>query len=164
MSKQTGIVTLDIGYTNLEDDLNTALAFRDNGDQDFLETVNNYIQILKRAVASFELIKDTISSEEANKLELVTNTNSTLLCVKGDSEIIERFVGFGIASEGDSENDEDDNSDSDSDNDEDTDSDYNELCASDDTDTPIGSDDEELEEYVEPEHVEEIKPKKVPRK
>lgn len=145
MEKQLSVVSLDIGYTNLEDDLNVALVYKDNGDQDFSKTLDNYIGLLKGAIASLELVRDTTSKEECDDLELITNKNSTALCIKGNSEIIERYIGFGIANdnfESDDENcyelSDDDSIVSDSS------SEYNELCASDDTDTPIGSD--ELDE------------------
>ena len=99
MDKQIGIVSLDIGYSNIEDDLNIALVYKDNGDQDFSKTLNNYIELLKGAVASLELIKDTTNEKESENLELITNKNSTALCIKGNNEIIERYIGFGIAND-----------------------------------------------------------------
>lgn len=144
MDKQIGIVSLDIGYSNIEDDLNIALVYKDNGDQDFSKTLNNYIELLKGAVASLELIKDTTNEKESENLELITNKNSTALCIKGNNEIIERYIGFGIANDNfDESDDEDCYNLSDSENYvSDSSSEYNELCASDDTDTQIGSDEE----------------------
>jgi hypothetical protein len=159
MSEQIGKVLLDLGYTSLEDDLNTSLVFKDDGNQDFIETLNSYIQLLKKAVTTLELVRDTTGVDEADNLELITNKDSTGICIRGDTEVIDRYVGFGIATEGEYI-DDDDQYESDGTSDTDSSSDYNELCASDDTDTPIGEDDddEESEEEIE------VKPKKVPRK
>lgn len=168
MEKQLSVVSLDVGYTNLEDDLNVALVYKDNGDQDFSKTLDNYIALLKSAVASLELVRDTTSKEESEDLELITNKNSTALCIKGNSEIVERYIGFGIANDNFESDDENcyglsDDDDTVSDSGSDSSSEYNELCASDDTDTPIGSDDlDELDNVTESdsEPEPETKPKK----
>lgn len=152
--------TLDIGHSCFEDDLNSCMVYKDDGEQNFKDTLNNYIELLKKSINVLELIRDTTNDSEFDSLELTLGLNNDCLEINGESEIIERYVGFGIASYEDNYLEslsETGSTITESSND------YNEIYASDDSDTPIGSDSEESEPIEEVEEVEEH-PKKIIKK
>ena len=125
-------IVLDIGYSSIEEDLNNSLVFRENGTQNIPATIKNYVEILKKAISVLELIKDTTEESACRQIEFVTGKNGDTLEVKGNPEILERYVGFGIASY---ENDDMNDANSDSS------SEYNEyLEGSDESDSSNESD------------------------
>ena len=107
------IATLDIGHTNIEDDL-TEVIVRKNGRQDFMKTLENYIETLQKSISVLTLLKESIYEDEVNDIELVSGGNC--LCIRGDQQLIDRFIGFGIANyyeenwSGDENEDKDDDS------------------------------------------------------
>jgi hypothetical protein len=90
-----GEAVLDIGYVNIEEDFNASVAFYKNGTQNIKKTLDNYIKLLNQAVNTLTLVKDSIDDDESTQIELVADFES--LSLKGDQEIVDRFVGFGIA-------------------------------------------------------------------
>lgn len=112
MLEETAV--LDLGHGNMEDDLTMAIIKNKYGKQDFLKTLNNYMESLQKSISVLELLRDSIESDEVNDIELISFGNT--LSIRGDPELIERFVGFGIANYDNEENDseeynEDENSD-----------------------------------------------------
>ena len=90
-----------------------AIVRNEHGKQDFLKTLNNYMEALQKSISVLELLRDSIEPDEENDIELVSSGNT--VSIRGDPQLIERFVGFGIA------NYEEDNSDDSDAYDEDTD-------------------------------------------
>jgi len=82
-----------------------------------MKTLNNYIEALQKSVSLLTLLKESIDDDEVNDIELVSCGDQ--LSIQGDPQLIERFVGFGIANydgsddEDDDEEDQDENEDSD---------------------------------------------------
>ena len=106
MSEETAV--LDLGHSNMEDDLTMAIVKNKHGKQDFLKTLNNYMEALQKSISVLELLRDSIESDEVNDIELVSFGNT--LSIQGDPELIERFVGFGIANYDNEENNNEDDS------------------------------------------------------
>lgn len=103
-----GTATLDIGHSNIDDDLENAIVNNKYGKQNFLKTLNNYVESLQKSLSVLSLLKDSIDSDEVDDIEFVSLGNA--LGIRGDQQLIDRFVGFGIANYYDSE-DEDDSED-----------------------------------------------------
>ena len=105
--------SLDIGYVNIEEDFNSCEVKHKNGKQNIKKTLDNYIKLLNQAVNTLTLVKDSIDDDECEQIELVADFES--LSLKGNQEIVDRFVAFGIANTKDSDDemdfDEDDGSD-----------------------------------------------------
>lgn len=142
MSNEIVAAVINLGtHTSVSDDFASSLVIDDHGNQNFLQTLENHIAILKEAINTLELIKDATDKSEAHEVELISTHN--VLRVIGNSEIIDRYVGCGVAaydgegSDGDSDSDSDSDTD-DSDTVSESSGEYNEYqVESDDTDTPI---------------------------
>jgi hypothetical protein len=104
------IAVLDLGHTNIEDDLTMAIVKNKHGKQDFMKTLDNYIDALQKSVSLLTLLKESVDDDEVNDIELVSNGNT--LSIQGDPQLIERFVAFGIANYDGSENDDSENEES----------------------------------------------------
>ena len=99
-------VILDLGYSNVDMDLDASLKVDSNNKQNVLETVNNYIKMLTRATNVLTIVRDAISDDEKYSVELVAEIDN--LIAMGDPQIIDRFVGFGIADYYEASDDESD--------------------------------------------------------
>ena len=95
MSNLNGTAFLDIGYTNITDDLKSCVCYDENGEQYITGTINNYIELLNKAVGILTILKDSISPEESKNIHLFSENDE--LGISGNQELIDRFVGFGIA-------------------------------------------------------------------
>ena len=100
IEKVSAKIILD--YSGIENDFKKANVLnrgdhRDHGDQDTLATLQNYIDLLKKSAHTLELIKDSLSDDEFDKVEFGVSSIDDKLEISGDAEIVERFVGFGIA-------------------------------------------------------------------
>jgi len=109
MAEETAV--LDIGHNNISDDLEMALVKNNHGKQNFFKTLDNYMEALQKSISVLSLLKDSVYADEANDIELVVY--GTSLAIKGDPQLIERFVGFGIANYEDYENDDNEESEED---------------------------------------------------
>jgi hypothetical protein len=90
---------LDVGYVNVEEDFTSCIVKQENGKQDIKKTIAKYIKLLTHSVNVLTLVKDSIDDDELDDIELVADFDS--LSLKGNLEIIDRFVGFGIANQKD---------------------------------------------------------------
>jgi hypothetical protein len=95
MSNLNGTAFLDIGCTNITDDLKSCVCYDANGEQDIIGTINNYVELLNKAIGILTILKDSISSAESKNIHLFSENDD--LGISGDQELIDRFVGFGIA-------------------------------------------------------------------
>ena len=107
MSTETAY--LDIGYTNVTNDLNSCLSFDEDGNQNILNTLNNYEKLLNRTINVLTILKDSISKSESENIHLFSDGDE--LGINGNKEIIDRFIGFGIASISDEWTEEESNND-----------------------------------------------------
>ncbi len=149
MSNTPVVATVNLGnYTSIDDDFFNSVVVDKSGNQLFLKTLDNYINLLKDAVSSLELIRDSTDDDEASEVELLAARN--VLRVTGNPEIIERYVGCGMATYDDLDDDElnepEEDDDTDTDETENTEAEsstessdeyYEYLVASDNDDTPI---------------------------
>lgn len=186
-AKEIGIVELDIGYLNVFDSFHNSVVYKNNGDQNFNKTLENYIELLKKATLVLETVRDTTQLSESESLTMFVPDEHSGLYIKGHNEIVERYVGFGIAHCDESNSDNGESSSDDSESDSDDFEEYGELCASDsdendsnqsDSDeTKISNDsdqnsdesdnDQNYENETDSDSINEIveeKPKKAPRK
>jgi hypothetical protein len=98
-------VKIVLDYSNINDDFKKSLV-NIRGKQDIMNTLQNHIDILMKSVQTLELIKDSLYDDEPDSVELGISIMDNLE-IKGDPEIIERFIGFGIAEyNSDSDSDE----------------------------------------------------------
>ncbi len=118
---EIGEATLNVGYVNIEEDFNSCVVKHKNGKQDIKNTLDNYIKLLNQTINTLTLVNDSIDDDECDQIELVADFES--LSLKGNQEIIDRFVGFGIANVKDDDMDFDEDDDEDDDENEDEDSD-----------------------------------------
>lgn len=91
-----------LDYSSIENDFKKSKVIK-SGKQDIIQTLQNYIDLLKKSANTLELLKDSLEDDDAGNIELGISVLDNLE-IKGDPEIIERFVGFGIA-DYDSDND-----------------------------------------------------------
>jgi hypothetical protein len=97
---------LDIGHTSVSEDLKSCIKHDENGNQNVIETINNYIELLSRAINVLTILKDSVSVAESKNINLFSDGDD--LGINGSQELIDRFVGFGIASYPEEWNDNED--------------------------------------------------------
>lgn len=95
MNDSNGVAFLDIGYTNVSEDLKTCVGNESYGKQNILNTIDNYIELLNKAINVLTILKDSISMEESKNINLFSEGDD--LGIIGSQELVDRFVGFGIA-------------------------------------------------------------------
>ena len=88
---------LDIGYSYIEEDLDNSLYFNKYGQQDIKKTIDKYIELLTRTINTLTIVKDTIEDDEKYDVELMAGGDNKTLEIIGKSDIVDRYIGFGIA-------------------------------------------------------------------
>ncbi len=86
---------LDISYSNVDDDLSSCMVSNEDGNQNFKKTLKKYIAMLNKAINVLTLVKDSVDDDELEGVELKSNCDK--LIIRGSQEIVDRFIGFGIA-------------------------------------------------------------------
>lgn len=86
---------LDISYSNVDDDLATCNSVNDDGNQDLKKTLKKYIAMLNKAINVLTLVQESVDDDEVTSVELASNCDKLIL--RGNQEIVDRFIGFGIA-------------------------------------------------------------------
>jgi len=90
--------TLLFGISNIETDLASCAEWNDDGTQNILKTINNYLELLDKAKDTLTIIKESLSDDELDKIKLKCNSaDGDYLEIVGDEQIIDRFIAFGIA-------------------------------------------------------------------
>ncbi len=131
MSNQISAIVNLGKYSTLDDDFFNSVIVDGNGNQNLFKTIDNHIALLKDAIISLELIKDSTDKSESKEVELFVTQN--VMRIIGNQEIINRYIECGIAIP----DDNDDNDDSD-DGSSESSVEYNEYdVESDSEDTPI---------------------------
>jgi len=105
MSGENTSATLLFGISSIETDLATCLEVKNNGNQNILKTIDNYLELLDKAKDTLSLLRDSLSDDELEKIKLVSSMDGECLEIEGDEQIIDRFVAFGIAERNDEESD-----------------------------------------------------------
>lgn len=86
---------LDIDHSIVENDLNSCVVYDRNGKKNIRKTLTSYIELLNKSVEILTILKDSISDDENDNIDIFIQDDG--LAISGDPEIIDRFVGFGIA-------------------------------------------------------------------
>lgn len=89
----TGTVGFGL-YEPSNEDLHKLQVIKSDGRQNFLLTLDRYIQMLKEDINTLEIIKDSTDDKEAENMELVMSDG--LLTVVGDANVISRYVECGV--------------------------------------------------------------------
>ena len=95
MSNQTSAIVNLGKYSSLDDDFFNSVIVDSNGNQNLFKTIDNHIALLKEAITSLELIKDSTDECEAKEVELLVTQN--VMRIIGNQEIINRYIECGIA-------------------------------------------------------------------
>lgn len=109
MSNFNGMAFLDVGYTNVNDDLKSCIVYDDYGNQNIFKTIDKYTELLAKAITVLAILKDGLSKDESTKISLFSEGDD--LGIHGSQDLIDRFVGFGIANSSDDWSNKFDNSD-----------------------------------------------------
>ena len=92
-------------HVNFETDINSCEERTRYDKQNFQATLYNYIQMMTEHLDILTTINDSLTIDEMKLLTLKTNNDRTALILDGDEQILERFLGFGIAMEYNSDDD-----------------------------------------------------------
>ena len=93
----TGKIILDIGYSDVDSDLESCMVTSSSGKCNVIDTVDNYIELLNKALNVLTIFRDAIYNVE--KYIITLSTEADNLIVSGNQEILDRFIAFGIANE-----------------------------------------------------------------
>ena len=82
-------------YEATEMDMYNSLQYDKSNKQLFLKTLDKYIEMLKEASSTLEIIKD--ATHESDNVRLHFDKDNCWLSVVGDKNVIETYVSNGLA-------------------------------------------------------------------
>ena len=85
-------VIIDLPISCIDDDL---FDCSDNYKNTSLTTLNNYIDKLNQSLSMLNIIKESLTNDEFNSININSEDNSMM--INGTPEILDRFIAFGIA-------------------------------------------------------------------